>query len=133
MQTSIVTSIKTELKHAELVEKFTRFLCHELDVFPHQITIAAYEVDDSTYGLCIDESENEFLILVKQEGRDIGQVFTTIAHEMIHVKQYVKENLAWFLHNRNHIPYMERWWEKEAFSFAVPLVEKFAKTLKETQ
>jgi hypothetical protein len=83
MQTSIVTSIKTELKHAELVEKFTRFLCHELDVFPHQITIAAYEVDDSTYGLCIDESENEFLILVKQDGRDIGQVFINDAIDLI--------------------------------------------------
>jgi len=48
---------------------------------------------------------------------------------MIHVKQYMKENLGWFVDNRSYIPYLERWWEKEAFSGAVPLVEKFIKTL----
>jgi len=129
MQTLTAMSIEVQMKDSRLVEKFTKFLCHELDVFPCRITVASHEADDGNLGLCIDETEDEFIILVKESNRNIGEVFTTIAHEMIHVKQYIKENLSWFLANRSNIPYMERWWEKEAFAGAVPLVEKFAKTL----
>ena len=28
------------------------------------------------------------------------------------------------------LPYSDRWWEEEAFSDAIPLVEKFSKTIK---
>jgi hypothetical protein len=129
MQTLTAMSIEVQLKDDRMVEKFAKFLCHELGVFPGRITIASHEAEDGNLGLCIDESEDEFIILVKEGNRNIGEVFTTIAHEIIHVKQYMKENLSWFLANRSHIPYMERWWEKEAFTGAVPLVEKFAKTL----
>ena len=122
--------LETAVSHPALVEKFAKFLCEELGIFPKRLTIAAYEIDEDTLGMCIDESEDEFLVLVKERDRDIGQIFNTIAHEMIHVKQYMKENLGWFMDNRSDIPYMERWWEKEAFSNSIPLVEKFAKTLK---
>ena len=124
-----MTLIRTAINYAPLVERFAKFLCVELEVYPKAITIASYEPDDNTLGLCLDESDDEFIILVKDTGRDIGQVFVTIAHEMVHVKQYMKENLGWFLDNHNDIPYMERWWEKEAFSSAGPLVEKFTKNL----
>jgi len=123
------TIIETSVKHSSLVEKLTRFLCEELDVKPKRLSIVSYDLDDDTLGLCIDESDDEFTVLVKERNRNIGEICTTIAHEMIHVKQHMKENLGWFLDNRKDIPYMERWWEKEAFSTAVPLVEKFAKTL----
>lgn len=121
--------LETAVSHPNLVEKFAKFLCEELSIQPKRITIAAYEIDEDTLGMCIDESEDEFIILVKEANRDIGQVFNTIAHEMIHVKQYMKENLGWFLNNRSDIPYRERWWEVEAYSGSIPLVEKFAKTL----
>lgn len=121
--------ILTDLSNQKLVEKFAEFLCREFEIFPKSISIAQFIPEDDSLGLCIDENEDEFLILVKEENRNIGEVFTTIAHEMIHVKQYMKENLGWFLDNRSHIPYLERWWEIEAFTNAVPLVEKFAKGL----
>ena len=121
---------ETNIKNPNLVEKFVLFLCEELQIRPSTILLASYEVEDSNLGLCIDETESDFIILVKEENRDLGDVYITIAHEMVHVKQYMKENLSWFLHNRSDIPYMERWWEKEAFSMAIPLVEKFAKGLK---
>ena len=125
-----MTYIETLIAHPNLVEKFTNFLCSELDIAPTRITIAPYEDEAEILGLCLDESETEFILLIKENDRDIGEIFTTIAHEMIHVKQYMKENLGWFLDNRSNIPYLERWWEKEAFGDAVPLVEKFTKTLK---
>jgi hypothetical protein len=126
------TFITVELSYPDLVKQFCRFICEEFNIFPHQITIAPYEVDDQIYGLCIDESENEFLILVKQNNRKIEEIFLTIAHEMVHVKQYLKENLSWFLENRSYIPYEERWWEKEAFSSSIRLLEKFVNILKKS-
>lgn len=118
------------MKHDSLVEKFVEFICKELGIQPLKLTVASYDEDDGNLGLCLDESDSEFIILVKEKDRNIGEIFTTIAHEMVHVKQYMKENLGWFLDNRKNTPYMDRWWEKEAFSMAVPLVENFVKTLK---
>lgn len=112
-----------------LLEKFVLFICNEYSIRPKKIEIAPLE-EDGLLGLCIDESPNEFTILVKEGERNLGEIFTTVAHEMIHVKQHMKENLGWFLTHRSHIPYEERWWEVEAFGNAVALVEKFTQTLK---
>lgn len=125
-----MTIIDTVISNPKLVENFAVFLCRELDIMPLKVTIAPYELDDGILGLCLDESDDEFIVFVKEQDRNIGQIFTTIAHEMVHVKQYMKENLGWFLDNRKDIPYLDRWWEKEAFSMAVPLVENFAKSFK---
>lgn len=125
-----MTVIQTYMKNPSLVESLAMYICQELDIQPSRITIASYDEDDGNLGLCLDESDSEFIILVKEKDRNIGEIFTTIAHEMVHVKQYMKENLGWFLDNRKDIPYLDRWWEKEAFSMAVPLVENFAKSFK---
>jgi hypothetical protein len=120
--------LSTQLDHSydRLANRFVKFLCDELRVTPREITILGQDVEDGL-GLCIDITRDSFLILVKEDGRDIGQIFTTIAHEMIHVKQYMTQELGRLLDEQKHVPYKERWWEKEAYENAVPLVEKFAK------
>lgn len=125
-----MTYIITQIKCNSLVENFVKFICEELNIQPLRLTIASYDEDDNLNGLCIDETDSEFIILIKETNRSIGEILVTIAHEMIHVKQYMKENLGWFLDNRKDIPYLDRWWEQEAFDYAVPLVEKFAKGIK---
>lgn len=122
--------ITVDTQHGVLTERFIKWLCEELQIQPKVISVYGQDELDGAVGMCMDDSESEFTILVKTSGRDIGQVFNTIAHEMIHVKQYMKENLGYWMDNCSEIPYMERWWEVEAFSKSVPLVEKFAKTLK---
>lgn len=124
------TEIFVNLPWKSLVEDFVRFACVELAIKPKSIILADYDIVDDTLGLCIDETPEDFIILVHTKDRNLGQVFVTLAHEMVHVKQYMNENLGWFMDNRSHIPYMERWWEREAFETSVPLVEKFAKGLK---
>ena len=122
-------NIFVNLPWQSLVEDFVRFTCNELGVTPNSLVVAKYEPVDDTLGLCIDETSEDFIILIHTENRNLGQIFVTLAHELIHVKQYMKENLGWFMDNRVDIPYMERWWEKEAFERSVPLLEKFTKTL----
>jgi hypothetical protein len=114
--------------YEKLVNPFIQFLCAELKIFPREISVVAENTDDCV-GMCIDVDEDSFLILVKEENRNLGQIFTTIAHEMIHVKQYMTQELGRLLNEESYIPYEERWWEKEAFENAVPLVEKFAKII----
>lgn len=125
---TMIIDVNVNHKYSFLVGRFLKFLCNELDVSPCRVTVFPYENDDDVSGMCIDESDDEFIILVKEENRRVEDIFVTIAHEMIHVKQHMKENLGWFLDNHSHIPHHDRWWEKEAFSNAIPLVQKFAKT-----
>jgi hypothetical protein len=135
MQTSTPTLIEVAIAHPDLpidgclVSDFVKFVCKELSINPCRITLASWDVGNQIQGMCIDETETEFIILVNETERNLTEVFNTIAHEMIHVKQYMKENLGWFLDNRQHVPYRERWWEKEAFKTSSILVEKFVKTL----
>ena len=118
--------IETAISNPHMVKSFVRFLCIELDIKPKRITVAEWEeLESNVIGLCIDESEDEFIILVKEKTRNMQEMLVTIAHEMIHVKQHMKENLGWFLDNRGHIPYLKRWWEKEAFNNALPLYKKY--------
>jgi hypothetical protein len=127
----MIVQIETFVKYPKLVDEFVRFLCSELKVQPSKICIDSYDEDNGNLGLCIDQTHDEFLILVKYKDRNVEDVFITIAHEMVHVKQYMQENLGWFLDNRLRIPYHKRWWEQEAFAKAIPLVEKFAVELKQ--
>jgi len=122
--------LQTRLHHSYeyLVDPFVRFLCDELGVLPREVTIVSQDIDNGV-GLCIDVEPDEFLIFVKESGRRVDQVFVTIAHEMIHVKQYMTQELGRLLDEHKNVPYMERWWEKEAYEKSVLLVEKFAKNL----
>jgi hypothetical protein len=121
--------IRVLLSEAEIIEMFVVFLCKELDVQPRLLILETYDAKDGINGLCLDSSEDEFIILVKEEGRDIGAILNTIAHEMVHVKQYMKENLGQLLDQYTTIPYHDRWWEKEAFTRSHNLVIQFAKTI----
>jgi hypothetical protein len=110
------------------VNPFVKFLCDELHVSPREIIIVSEDIEDGL-GLCLDIEPDKFLILVKESGRRVDQVLTTIAHEMIHVKQYMTQELGRLLDEQQDVPYEQRWWEREAYEKAVPLVKKFAKTL----
>ena len=116
--------INTNYENPTLVSHFVMWVCDYFKISPAHINIEISD-DLSNNGYCIDVSDDEFLILVKG-GRDIGNIFNTIAHEMIHVKQYIKENLGSLLDSCSDIPYMERWWEVEAFGNSADLVKKFA-------
>lgn len=129
MNTEILISIYEPNKRW-LVEKFVKFLCKELSIYPDSIRVAPYEIPDQVAGLCIDLTETDFLIMVKEKDRRIESIFTTIAHEMIHVKQHIKENLNDWLSSCSDTPYMERWWEIEAYKESNSLLAKFTEELK---
>jgi|GEM_PF-2499236 len=118
--------IELNNEYIQLAKRFVKFLCKELCILPRNILIANCDVNGSN-GMCIDESNGSYMILVKQTDRNVGEIFTTIAHEMIHVKQYMTQDLGTLLDEYKTVPYLDRWWEQEAFDNSVSFVEKFSK------
>lgn len=124
----MILSTSIDCKYDRLVSEFVQFLCDELDVRPRKIDVVGTDLFENL-GMCLDIEDESYLIFVKETGRRIDQIFITIAHEMIHVKQYMTQELGRLLDEQQHVPYEERWWEQEAYERAVPLLEKFAKNL----
>ena len=121
------------LSRPTTISKFVEFACKELDINPKIITLESMHQNvyfsEKTIGFCIDLEPGHFLIMVYEANRNITQICNTIAHEMIHVKQYLKENLGYLIDTCSNIPYHERWWEIEAFNNSGTLVEKFVRGL----
>lgn len=74
--------------------------------------------------MCFDMDVGHYMILIKTHNRNLTQIYTTLAHELVHVKQYMYDNLGYLLDSHKP-PYNERWWEKEANSKAEELILKF--------
>lgn len=65
---------------------------------------------DATHGYCLQADEREYEIEVNRSLR-LRDLLITVAHEMVHVKQYVKHE---FLPNESDIEYWDRPTEIEA-------------------
>lgn len=121
--------LTTNIEDIDILQKFIDWLCSELRINPRSLDVYAEDDLVCAFGMCVDTSSDEFMILVKTKGRTITQYFNTIAHEMIHVKQFMKENLGHFLDSCSDVPYMEHWWEIEAHKESFPLVVKFTEAI----
>jgi hypothetical protein len=71
-------------------------------------------------GACYQADKNDFMIVLQDQPCD-GQMMVTLAHELVHVKQYLQNDLAAKFDAT--IPYMERWWEQEAYEKEVELTK----------
>ena len=115
-----------------LTENFIKFCCDELESYPDFITIEDKEnlLKNGALGLCYEIDINtEYLIVVAKNGRNITEIYNTIAHEMIHIKQYMKQNLSQSAFKEYKPPYDKRWWEIEAKENSFNLVKKYVDNL----
>jgi len=106
----------------DLNEKFVsdviRFFCDALGIKVPNLHIFTDQTIHPN-GACYRNSDDDFMIVLKE--RDQGHMMVTLAHEMVHVKQYLLDGLSdeWDA----SIPYMERWWEQEAYAKEVELTK----------
>jgi len=93
------------------IEKVVNLFCTHLGIKCPTLLIYIDETIQAN-GICYQNNETEFMILLK-DGRTKSEMLVTLAHELVHVKQYLKDNLAgqW----DTSIPYNDRWWEQEAY------------------
>lgn len=116
-----------------LTEKFVTFCCDELSIDPGSIYIEGWDTPlfNKANGLCYEvEHGKEYLIHVYTKDRNMTEIYNTIAHEMIHIKQFIKEDLNNIISKHKPI-YTERWWEKEASAKSLDLVKKYVDILYE--
>jgi len=114
-----------------LTEQFVKFCCKQLNISPPKIFVEGWDspLFNKANGLCYEVEHNyEYLIMVYVTDRNITEIYNTIAHELIHVEQFLNKEL------NNHIKrekpiYSERWWEKEASIKSLDLVKKYVDIL----
>ena len=103
----------------EAIRELTLHVCKLLDFYPSSIEIDNLLVE-STNGMCIDLSQNEFLILLK----DQEKMLHTLVHELVHVKQYMKQDLGKHLDAMSE-EYETAWWEVEARKLTKQIMENY--------
>ncbi len=113
----------------ELAKQAIEFFCAELDIRPSEISVMCDSTIKSN-GICYENVYGDYLILVNTGKRNITEIFLTLAHELVHVKQFMKNELARvFAEDAGKTPYKERWWEREAFEREADLVKGFVELL----
>lgn len=87
------------------------------------------------YGYCLQEDKREYTITIKK-GLGLFDMISTICHEMVHLKQYVKGELRekdgvqmWKTKSYKNVNYADAPWEKEAFRLEASLAEECFKKL----
>ena len=114
-----------------LTENFVHFCCDQLRVHPDLIRVEGWDdpFKDGALGLCYEvDFKEEYLIMVATKGRTATEIYDTIAHEMVHVKQFVNQRLGKEIEQEKPI-YENRWWEKEASEKSFNLVKKYVDIL----
>lgn len=116
-----------------------RFLENSLfdDIDHHDLDIV-FEIDNDleVAGFCTQEDYRDYIIELRSDLRG-EELFRTIIHEMVHVKQYVTGALEqshedgtgprmfWKTLDMTEVPYQERPWEIEAHKLEDRLYESF--------
>ena len=70
-------------------ESMAIFVCRKFGMTPKIEINFRRMTDDPNYGYCCDLEDNEYEIDIKRSLR-MRDMLTTLAHELVHVKQYVK-------------------------------------------
>ena len=118
--------VKVKGLDPKLATHFTRFCCEHLPVWPKSIEIFAEDkLVNNKSGLCIDIDEDNYLILISKKNKNISQIYTSIAHEMVHVKQFMYDNLGELLDEGYN--YDTCWWEQEARERSKKILLEFVK------
>ena len=94
----------------EFCEKAIHFFCDALGIEPPNLHVFTDETIVPN-GACYQNADDEYMIVLNEHGNE--PMMTTLAHELTHVKQYLLDDLAGCFDTS--IPYMNRWWEKEAY------------------
>ena len=95
------------------------------------ITVKLKDLKDSAYGYCLCEDERTFEIEVDRS-LPLRKLLTTVAHEMVHVKQYarkeLKEDYNWLgkTYAPTKVSYWDQPWEIEAHGREIGLFVRWA-------
>lgn len=103
--------------NVDFAQKAVQFFCKHLGISVPNLHIFTDETI-RVNGACYQNNDDDYMIVLREQ--DYGQMIVTLAHELTHVKQYIQDQLG--VHFDSDIPYLDRWWEKEAIQNEVELM-----------
>ena len=113
-----------------LTVDFVNFCCEQLGIKPRKLYVNGYDdMSDTLKGYCIDVEEDVFTVAVSIKDRTTTEIYTTIAHELVHVKQYMTQDLTRFLADQKETDYHTSWYEREAREKSFVFVKKYVDIL----
>lgn len=99
------------------------------------ITVKLKDLKGSAYGYCLCEDNRTFELEIDSK-LPLRKLLTTVAHEMVHVKQYARKELKqdynWQgkTYSPEKVSYWDQPWEIEAHGREVGLFVRWAETYK---
>ena len=116
-----ISSFGGRKKEREIAEKTVAWCIKRL--MPRMKTldiIVEFKALDA-YGYCMQETGRNYVLSINRN-LPLLELVSTICHEMIHVKQYARNELRqvkgktmWKTRNCSNVEYFDAPWEKEAF------------------
>ena len=111
-------------------------LIHLMPRLKRSIDIDVYVVtrcDNNYYALCFGDKNSAEIELARGSGDTtftLNEMMLNLAHELVHVKQFIKGELhpslnTWKRLDYTNVPYSRTPWEKEAYLLEDKLIEKF--------
>lgn len=89
-----------------------------------EIDIQLNNLKDGAVGYCMMTDNNRTFEIEVDKKLDVEEMITTICHEMVHVKQYVRNELG-INDNHDGQNYFELPYEKEAYRLQETLLKQF--------
>jgi hypothetical protein len=110
-------------KEREIVEKIVAWSINELMPRMRTLCIDVELKKIDVFGYCLEEDNNRTFTLTVKKGLPIFDLVCTVIHEMIHVKQYARNELSqkngrvmWKKEDHTGTNYVDTPWEKEAYA-----------------
>ena len=111
-------------------------LIHLMPRLKRSIDIDVYVVtrcDNNHYAWCFGDKNSAEIELARGSGDTtftLNEMMLNLAHELVHVKQFIKGELhpslnTWKRLDYTNVPYSRTPWEKEAYLLEDKLIEKF--------
>ena len=109
---------------------------HLMPRLKRSVDIDVYVVtrcDNNHYALCFGDKNSAEIELARGSGDTtftLNEMMLNLAHELVHVKQFIKGELhpslnTWKRLDYTNVPYSRTPWEKEAYLLEDKLIEKF--------
>lgn len=124
---NVVEVIGSSAKEREIVEKTVHWCIKKLMPRVRTLDIEVRLTKCDAYGYCLNTDDHKTFELQIRKGLRLFDLISTVCHEMVHVKQYYRKELAED-HTRwksrkigENVDYMDKPWEKEAFKMEGPM------------
>lgn len=123
-------------KEREVVQATISWCLRKLLPRVRTLDIEAKLTKCNAYGYCLSTDRRNFELEIRK-GMNLFDLIATVCHEMVHVKQYAKDELKetwdghkWKSKKVGDVDYMDQPWEKEAFRLEESLAMECFKELK---